>query len=101
MRYLEKAVTLEFDERLCNGCGMCVTVCPHAVFELKDKRAFLADRGACMECGACAQNCEPGAIRVRAGVGCAAAVLSGMLSGGEPACGCSGTDSNCASEGTS
>ena len=89
MRYLEEAATLEFDEKLCKGCGMCVIVCPHAVFEMEGKRAILVDRGACMECGACAKNCEEGAIRVRAGVGCAAAVLTGMLSGGEPCCGCS------------
>lgn len=89
MRYLEGVVSLEFDEKLCKGCGMCVAVCPHAVFSLESKRAVLADRGACMECGACAKNCEPGAIRVRAGVGCAAAVLSGMLAGTEPTCGCS------------
>jgi len=95
MRYLEKAVSLEFDEKLCKGCGMCVIVCPHAVFEMENKRAILADRGACMECGACARNCEQGAIRVRAGVGCAAAVLTGMLSGGEPSCGCSGDKSKC------
>jgi NAD-dependent dihydropyrimidine dehydrogenase PreA subunit len=95
MRYLENAVSLEFDEKLCNGCGMCVAVCPHAVFELENKRAILVDRGACMECGACAGNCEQGAIRVRAGTGCASAVLSGMLSGGEPACSCSGNKPKC------
>ncbi len=92
MRYLESVVTLEFDEARCKGCGMCVAVCPHAVFVLKNGRAILADRGACMECGACAKNCEPGAIRVRAGVGCAAAVISGILSGTEPTCGCSGKE---------
>ena len=71
MRYLEETVTLQFDEALCNGCGMCTRVCPHAVFALVEKRAVLVDRGACMECGACARNCELGAIQVRAGVGCA------------------------------
>lgn len=94
-RYLESAVSLEFDERLCKGCGMCVEVCPHAVFRMESKRAALADRGACMECGACARNCEQGAIRVKAGVGCAAAVLTGMLSGTEPTCGCSNEKSDC------
>ncbi len=92
MRYLENAVTLEYDPSLCVACGMCVTVCPHAVFAMEGKQAVLVDRGACMECGACAKNCEPGAIRVRAGVGCAAAVLNGMLSGGEPNCGCCGDE---------
>ena len=36
-------------------------------------RAVLTDRGACIECGACARNCEAEAISVRAGVGCAGA----------------------------
>ena len=93
MRYIESVVSLEFDEGLCNGCGLCVAVCPHEVFRMEDERAVLSDRGACMECGACAKNCEQGAIRVRAGVGCASAVLSGILSGSEPSCGCSGDKS--------
>jgi NAD-dependent dihydropyrimidine dehydrogenase PreA subunit len=89
MRYLESTLTLQLEPGLCNGCGLCVAVCPHAVFRLEQKRAVLADRGACMECGACARNCEPGAVRVRAGVGCAAGVLSGLVKGTEPSCGCS------------
>jgi ferredoxin len=87
MRYLESVITLSLDAARCNGCGLCVAVCPHAVFRLEQKRAALADRGACMECGACAKNCEPGAIFVRAGVGCAAGVLAGLAAGGEPTCG--------------
>jgi ferredoxin-like protein FixX len=67
---------------------MCVAVCPQAVFALTNGRAVLADRGACIECGACARNCEPQAIQVRAGVGCAAGVLAGLLAGTEPTCGC-------------
>ncbi len=92
MRYLEEVVTLRLDGSLCNGCAMCVAVCPHAVFRMEDKRAVLVDRGACMECGACARNCAMGAIRVRAGVGCAAGVLAGLAAGTEPTCGC-GDDS--------
>jgi ferredoxin len=90
MRYLEDVITLQLDSALCNGCGLCVAVCPHAVFELRDKREVLADRGACMECGACARNCQEGALRVRAGVGCAAGVLAGLVAGTEPTCGCGG-----------
>ncbi len=96
MRYLESAVTLQFDPDRCNGCAMCTQVCPHAVFVMEDKRAVLADRGACMECGACARNCEMGAITVRVGVGCAAGVINGLISGGEPSCGCSTGPTACA-----
>jgi len=43
-----------------------------------------------MECGACALNCEYGAISVDAGVGCATALINGMIAGKEPSCGCDG-----------
>ena len=89
MRYLEEAVTLELDAEKCNGCRVCTIVCPHGVFEMRDKRAFLADRGACMECGACALNCAMGAISVTPGVGCAEAIIHSWIYGGEPTCGCS------------
>jgi NAD-dependent dihydropyrimidine dehydrogenase PreA subunit len=95
MRYLERTITLAYDPGLCTGCAMCVAVCPHAVFGMEQKRAILLDRGACMECGACSRNCEPGAIHVRAGVGCAAGVLAGLAAGTEPTCGCVQDASGC------
>lgn len=88
LRYIEDAVTLQLDQARCNGCGMCVTVCPQAVFTIDGGRASLADRGACIECGACALNCVPGAITVKPGVGCAQAIIQGWLSGSEPSCDC-------------
>ena len=91
MRYLRNVVTLELDLIRCNGCRMCLQVCPHAVFRIENRKAMIQDRDACMECGACAKNCEAGALSVRAGVGCAAAVINGKLRGTEPSCGCSAT----------
>ncbi len=88
LRYLEDVATISLDSDKCNGCGMCVEVCPHAVFALNSKKVDIIDRDGCMECGACAVNCPVAAITVEAGVGCAAAVLSGYLSGKEPSCGC-------------
>jgi len=74
-RYLEGVATLALDQALCIGCGRCLEVCPHQVFEADGKRVRMADRDACMECGACALNCPAAAIRVDAGVGCATGMI--------------------------
>jgi ferredoxin len=93
--YLSDVVTLKLCEDTCNGCGMCIRVCPHEVFELRQKKAHIVRRDYCMECGACALNCAPGAIKVNSGVGCAAGIISGILNNTEPTCGCSDSGSNC------
>lgn len=74
---------------------MCIIVCPHEVFQLKEKKAFILNKDQCMECGACEKNCPEGAISVRSGVGCAAGIINGLIRGTEPTCDCSGTDKNC------
>lgn len=89
LKYLPDVVTLELDKSKCEGCQMCIAVCPHAVFGIENKRAVIKHRDLCMECGACALNCRSGAISVRSGVGCAAGILNGMLKGSEPSCDCS------------
>jgi NAD-dependent dihydropyrimidine dehydrogenase PreA subunit len=90
MKYLANVSTLKYSADKCSGCGRCVEVCPRGVFIMQDKRAVVRDRDLCMECGACAQNCEFGALSVDPGVGCAAAIISGMISGTDPSCGCGG-----------
>jgi NAD-dependent dihydropyrimidine dehydrogenase PreA subunit len=92
--YLPDVVTLELDAELCNGCRMCTIVCPHAVFELRNKRASIINKDLCMECGACAMNCPESAIKVKSGVGCASGIINGLLRGTEPACDC-GDGANC------
>jgi len=77
--YLEN--TLVYDPTLCNGCGMCVSVCPHAVFEMNGRKAVLLRPTACMECGACQKNCVTAAIAVESGVGCANAMIRAALAG--------------------
>jgi ferredoxin len=86
LQYLKNVVTLAYDPAKCTGCGRCFEVCPHAVFVKNGDKALLADRDACMECGACRRNCAPGAITVRAGVGCAWAIARSKLLGTEVAC---------------
>jgi NAD-dependent dihydropyrimidine dehydrogenase PreA subunit len=91
-RYPGNGASLVLDQDKCIGCGRCTEVCPHAVFELHGKKAVMVDRGACMECGACAKNCLVKAITVKAGVGCVAAILQGMVKGTAPTCGCDGNE---------
>lgn len=93
--YLKNGETLKLDEAACIGCGACIDVCPHAVFRVEAGKAIVDRRGACMECGACALNCPVGAIIVKAGVGCAAAIILGKLTGKAPSCG--GDDGSCCS----
>lgn len=88
LRYILAGKSLALDPKKCIGCLMCREVCPHAVFTFVDGKAQIADRGRCMECGACARNCPVGALTVTSGVGCTAAVIGGLLNGGNPSCGC-------------
>jgi NAD-dependent dihydropyrimidine dehydrogenase PreA subunit len=88
LRYLQNVVTLEFSVEKCVGCGMCTMVCPHGVFRMQDNKAMIEDKDGCMECGACAKNCQFNAINVKTGTGCAAAVINGLITGKEPSCGC-------------
>ncbi|MFH1368966.1 MAG: 4Fe-4S binding protein [Elusimicrobiota bacterium] len=46
----------------------------------EEKKAVMTDKDLCMECGACKRNCPSGAIKVQAGVGCAAAVINAYTS---------------------
>ena len=87
LTYLKNGETLTLDAAKCRGCRTCIEVCPHAVFEMEGGRSSIRDRASCMECGACARNCAQGAITVKAGVGCAAAIIGGLLRGTEPTCG--------------
>lgn len=77
-----KTNTLKYNSKTCTHCGMCATVCPHAVFARNDnKKIYPAQAEACMECGACQLNCPSGAIFVDSGTGCATAMILAALTG--------------------
>ena len=88
VKYLKNVVTLKYNSEKCTGCRRCIEVCPRTVFEMEDKKARITDKDRCIECGACANNCQYEALSVDAGVGCATAIIYGMLQGTEPDCSC-------------
>jgi len=92
LRYLPGVSTLKVDADKCTGCGMCGVVCPHGVFDIQNKKAVIVDLDGCMECAACATNCQVDAISVTPGVGCALYIIQTWIKGREAAtCG----DINC------
>jgi NAD-dependent dihydropyrimidine dehydrogenase PreA subunit len=95
MKYFRDNDTFIFVAEKCTGCGVCIEVCPHAVFEVNSDGVRPVNSERCMECGACSRNCEFGALSVKVGVGCASAVITGLIRGSEPTCDCSGPESSC------
>ncbi|MEK6645718.1 MAG: mercury methylation ferredoxin HgcB [Candidatus Firestonebacteria bacterium] len=85
---MKTITTLELEQSKCTGCGRCIEVCPHNVFQIRNKKAEIIHLLDCMECGACQKNCQAQAISVEVGVGCAAAMMISALTGQEAACGC-------------
>jgi NAD-dependent dihydropyrimidine dehydrogenase PreA subunit len=86
-QYIKNVATLDLNMDKCIGCGRCLEVCPHQVFKADGNKVGIQNRDRCMECGACARNCPVQAVTVKAGVGCAYAIIMGKLSGDAPCCG--------------
>jgi len=77
---------------LCNGCGQCVSVCPHSALALEGNspRPRLVAPERCMECGACGLNCPEFAITGNFGVACFACMTQEKLGGKSASGGCCG-----------
>ena len=64
-------VKVEVDHEKCNGDGICVDVCPVAVFELKElpeyegqTKSVVVNNDACIVCRVCEVQCPQQAITV-------------------------------------
>lgn len=55
--------TLIIDQQQCTGCGWCVAVCPHSVFEVEEGKVHIIG-ASCMECGHCQAICPAQCITV-------------------------------------
>lgn len=53
---------IRIDKDLCIGCGICEGHCAFAAIEMQDGIAEVGDN--CTLCGACVEECEPGAITI-------------------------------------
>ncbi len=50
----------------CDGCGICISICPYDAIQLKDNLAEI-DLDACTLCGACVPDCPTSAILIEKG----------------------------------
>ena len=60
---MDRTVTTTIDEKRCNGCGLCVTVCPSDTITLKGKKAVVTGTES-LNCGHCMAVCPTGAVKV-------------------------------------
>ncbi|MDP2156193.1 MAG: nitroreductase family protein [Nitrospirota bacterium] len=54
---------IEIDRELCNGCGLCISVCPAGTISLVDEKAAVTGPET-ISCGHCEAVCPESAIRV-------------------------------------
>lgn len=60
------------DEKVCKGCGLCISVCPKKLLHLDKERmndkgynpAVMTDEAACIGCAMCGIICPDSAITV-------------------------------------
>jgi NADH:ubiquinone oxidoreductase subunit F (NADH-binding)/Pyruvate/2-oxoacid:ferredoxin oxidoreductase delta subunit len=55
-------ITLTIDEALCNGCAVCIKVCPANAISGERKALHRIDPDVCNRCGACRQACPTEAV---------------------------------------
>jgi nitroreductase/ferredoxin len=62
---IDRQVTTVIDPQKCNGCGLCVKVCPSETISMQEDKAWVTgDRS--LQCGHCVAVCPVDAVRVDA-----------------------------------
>ena len=62
---IDRQVTTIIDQEKCNGCELCVKVCPSRTISMQEGKAHVTgDRS--LQCGHCAAVCPVGAVKVQA-----------------------------------
>lgn len=54
---------IQYMEKRCRGCGVCLNVCPEKAISIKNNRWHL-DLGKCAACGVCVENCYADALQM-------------------------------------
>ena len=57
-------ITFTIDEEKCNGCGVCIKVCPQMAISGGRKKLHTIDQEKCIACGLCRDACKFDAITV-------------------------------------
>jgi Pyruvate/2-oxoacid:ferredoxin oxidoreductase delta subunit len=55
---------IEIDEKLCNGCGQCVSACAEGAIQLVNGKAKLVAENYCDGLAACLGECPEGALKI-------------------------------------
>jgi heterodisulfide reductase subunit A-like polyferredoxin len=62
----------EVDEKRCNGCALCESICPYKAIEIISKRTIVGEKevaqinkALCKGCGACTASCRSGSIDLK------------------------------------
>ena len=61
---MNEKLSVEIDRDNCNGCGICVDICPLDCFGLDDDKAFMK-YDECWYCGSCTLECPEHAMTLR------------------------------------